>query len=234
VIKGVGLGDSDLVFSQLPNSAANPDVIPGLSSDSDKLTYIAPRLGGIQAGVSYTPDRTEEMGNALRSKLTAGQQSELLELGLNYRRKINNVDLALSFGYAMGNLEVAAAGLEDQEQWGVGFSFSFSGFTIGGAYLADDQGTSGGNTDRIDYHLGATYQTGPWLVGFEYAHAEVEEGAGLGEDETDGFQIGGAYNVGPGVVLTGGVTWWNADDNLDAAASENQSVEFIIGTLISF
>lgn len=234
IIQGVGLGDSDLVFSALPNSSSNPNVIAGLSSDSDKVTYISPRIAGLQLGGSYTPDNTEELGGALRSQITAGQQSELVEVGANYERGIGNVDLALSFSYARGDLEVPAAGMDDQEQWGAGFSVSFSGFTIGGAYLADDQGTSGANTDRFDYHIGATYETGPWLVGVEYAHAEVEEGAGLGEDETDGFQVGGAYTLGPGVMLTGGLTWWDADDNLNAAASENESVEVIFGTLISF
>lgn len=234
VIQGVGLGDSDLVFSALPNSSGAPNVIADISGDSDKLTYISPRFSGLQLGASYTPDNTEELGGALRSKATASQQSELVEVGANYARTIGNVDLALSISYAGGDLEVAAAGAEDQEQWGAGFSLSFKGFTVGGAYLADDQGTSGANTDREDYHIAATYETGPWLVGIEYAHAEVEEGAGLGEDETDGLQIGGAYTVGPGVVLTGGLTWWDADDNLNAAASENDSVEFIIGTLISF
>jgi predicted porin len=234
VIQGVGLGDPDLVFSALPNSASNPDVITGISGDSDKLTYIAPRIAGIKFGMSYTPDNTEEMGGALRSQVTAGQQSDLLELGVNYERMLGKIKLALSFSYARGDLEIAAAGMDDQEQWGAGFSVSFSGFTVGGAYLEDDQGSSGSNTNRVAYHIGATYETGPWLVGVEYAHAEVEEGAGLGKDETDGVQIGGAYTLGPGVVLTGGMTWWDAEDNLNVAASENESMELIIGTLISF
>lgn len=45
---------------------------------------------------------------------------------------------------------------------------------------------------------------------------------------------GGAYQIGPGVVVTGGQIWWGAEENLDAAASENDSIELILGIVIKF
>jgi len=109
-----------------------------------------------------------------------------------------------------------------------------AGFTIGAAYKEDDLGTSGSNTDRQDMSIGVNYATGPWTMGVEYVHSVVEAGAGLGEDETDGFQVGGTYDLGPGITLTAGVTYWDVQDNLGAAASENEAIEFIVGTIVEF
>lgn len=153
---------------------------------------------------------------------------------MNYVGSFSGVDLALYGGYAKGDREVAAPGADDQTQWGLGAEIGIAGFTIGAAYKADDQGTSGGNTDRTDMSLGVNYATGPWTVGVEYVHSVVEEGAGLGEDETDGYQIGGTYEVGPGITLTAGVTYWGVQDNLNAAAAENEAIEFVVGTIIEF
>lgn len=56
----------------------------------------------------------------------------------------------------------------------------------------------------------------------------------MGEDETDGYQVGLNYGLAPGITLTGGVTFWDVEANIDAAASENTATEFIIGTSLSF
>jgi len=46
---------------------------------------------------------------------------------------------------------------------------------------------------------------GPWTIGAAYAHCDVEAGFGLGQDNTDGYQVGAVYTLGLGVTLTGGV-----------------------------
>ena len=82
--------------------------------------------------------------------------------------------------------------------------------------------------------MGVNYVVGDWTVGMAYAHGEAEAGAGLGKDETDGYQVGAYYALGPGITLTGGMTYWDVDDNLSAAAVENEAKEFVIGTVLEF
>ena len=82
--------------------------------------------------------------------------------------------------------------------------------------------------------MGVTCAMGNWTVAAGYAHGAVEAGAGLGEDETDGYQVGLNYGLAPGITLTGGVTFWDVEANTGAAASENTATEFIIGTSLSF
>ena len=246
-IAGVGLSTPDDVFASLTNSVGTPATIVNISGDAEKLTYFTPRIAGIQLGLSYTPDNCEENSaggdsgfacggsySGFQSEETPGQQSESIEIGVNYVNSFGDVDIGAYAGYAAGDLEVSDPAAEDQNQWGLGFEVGYAGFTFGAEYKEDDQGSSGRNTDRTDWAVGLAYGQGPWTVGVQYVNAEVEEGDGLGEDETEGFQVGGTYNLGPGVLLTGGVTIWDVRDNLDDPASENDATSVIIGTIIEF
>ena len=238
-ISGVGILSPDVTFITIGNAVGTPDAATSISGDSEKITYFTPRLSGFQLGLSYTPDSCEEGAcggtyAGFQSDATAAQQSEIIEIGANYSRKIGGVNIAWSGGYGRGDLEVAAAGSEDQTQWSLGMELGFGPLTFGAAYRNDDQGTSGSNTDRTDYGMGVTYAMGDWTFGAAFAHGEAEAGAGLGQDETDGYQIGATYNMGPGIALTGGVTHWEVDDNLNAVAIENTGTALVFGTILSF
>lgn len=245
-IDGVGLASPDLTFSQLGNSVGAPAVIVNVGGKAERITYFTPRMGGLQLGLSYTPDNCAppavactSAGTGLQSKRDTGQQSETIEAAVNYVREFGGLNLALYAAISQGTVEgtaaaVTAAGAEDQDQWGLGMELGYGGFTFGADYRKDNQGTFAPNTDRTDYSLGLSYRTGPWTTGVAYAHGEVEEGAGLGQDETDGYQAGVGYNLGPGIVLTGGITYWVVGDNLNSPTIENKSTEFIIGTLLAF
>ena len=242
IIAGVGLDTpSDLFSSPGNNAVATPVTIANISGDSEKVSYFSPRIAGFQLGLSYTPENCQERGGTcagtyagFQAENNAGQQSEIVEIAANYSGSFGGVDVNVYGGYAGGDLEVAAAGAEDQDQWAIGAQFGFAGFTLGGSYKEDDQATSGGNTDRIDYAVGISYATGPWTLGGAYVHSEVEAGANLGEDEVDGVQVGAQYALGPGITLTGGITYWDWDDNLNAPGAQNEATEFIVGTTISF
>ena len=235
-IAGVGVATPDFLFSQLTNSVATPESITSISGDSEKITYFTPRMNGIQLGISYTPEQQQDIPSysGPQGDADAGDQSEVVEIGANYIRKIGDFNMVLSVGYGQGNLEVAAAGAEDQTQWGLGVEFTYGALTFGGDHRKNNQGTSGANTDRTDYSYGVSYETGDWTLAGGFVHGEVEAGIGLGKDETDGYQVGIAFDVGPGIKLVGGITRWKVADNLNAAASENKSTEFIVGTKLSF
>jgi predicted porin len=220
-----------------------PHTLPNITSDSEKITYFTPRLAGFQLGASYTPENCEEVtaGTACGGTYAgfgadnnANQQSEIIELGVNYVNKLGPVDLAVSGSYGQGNIEAPTAGNSDREEWSLGFNVGFSGFTIGGAYRNDDLGLSTGNSEQHDYNLGVRYATGPWGVGLAWARITREAGPGLGEDETDAYELGGSYNLGPGIVLSGGIQYWDLEDNLNAAANENQATIFFVGTHLQF
>lgn len=245
-IQGIGVASPDHVNATLGNAVASPQVVSNISGDAAKITYFTPTMGGFQLGLSYTPDNCAppaaacaSAGTGLQSRNNIGQQSEVVEAGATYDRKIGGVDVGLYAGLARANAEgtaaaLAAAGTKDREQWGLGVTLGYGAFTFGADYREDDQGTSAAKTDRTDYSLGVNYVTGSWTLGAAYAHGQAEAGVGLGQDETDGYQIGVNYVMGPGIKLISGVTYWDVDDNLNAVGVENTATEFIFGTLLSF
>ncbi len=225
----------------LDYAMATPGLGTGISDDSEQLAYFTPRMSGFQLGISYTPENCEETrmscggtNAAAQAANTAGQRSKTIAMDANYNRSIGGIDMSLHAGIGKGDLDLAATRAGDQDQWDLGVKLGFAGLTFGADYREDNQGTSAPNTDRIDYSLGVAYATGPWTIGAAYAHGEVEAGTGLGLDETDGYQVGLIYSLGPGITMTGGITYWDVADNLNAIGIEITSTEFIFGTLLSF
>ncbi len=234
-ITGAGINSPSNIHIQTGgNAVGSPVTLVNITGDTDKLTYFTPRIAGFQLGASYTPDTSEELGGGLRAANTAGQQSEVIEAAINYDGSFGAVGVSITGAIASADLEVPAAGARDQEQWGVSAMVTFSGFEIGASYREDNLGTSGANTDRQDFAAGVNYTTGPWTMGIQYAIGEAEAGAAGGEDSNEGVEIGATYALGPGITLTGGVQFWEIEDNLKAPGSENDATVFIIGTNLSF
>ncbi|MFP6771285.1 MAG: porin [Alphaproteobacteria bacterium] len=235
--------EGDIKFSDQTNVVAPPAAFTSLSGVSEKITYFTPRMSGFQLGMFYTPENCGENTassncttaySGEQGNRTAGQHSAFIEVGANYVRNIGALDLGLYAGYGKSNLEAATVGTADQEHWGLGVELGYQSFTFGADYREDNQGTSAANTGRTDYSMGVTYAMGNWILAAGYAHGEVGAGAGLGLDETDGYQVGLNYDLAPGITLTGGLSYWDVEANLDAAASENTATQFVIGTLLSF
>ena len=227
------------------NLAGPPATTPGITGDSEKITYFTPRFGGVQLGASYTPDTCEaSFGDGVapcggsfsgfQSTATVGQQSEVVGIGANFERAFADVTFALSGAYSFGDLEVPAAGATDQKQWAVGTNVTFGGFTIGAAFRHDNQGLSGDNSDRRDMSIGALYATRLWQISLGAAWAVAEEGPGAGEDKSRIVELAASYELGPGVTLAAGVISYHYEDNLNAPADENDGIAFTIGTLLRF
>lgn len=209
-----------------------------LTSDDEKITYFTPRMAGFQLGASYTPDNGIEENTPGDAAGSYGGMpfenngfSDVLELGINYVNKFNGVDVAISGSYGTGDDDLNIAGVtDDRDEWSIGAQIGIAGFTIGAAYREDNRGLSG-SFDRTDYNVGVRYATGPWGVGVQYAHAEQELG-GAGEPEVDAFEVGGSYDLGPGVQLQAGVQFWDADN--DNLAVDGESTIVFVGTFLSF
>ncbi|MAM73654.1 porin [uncultured Tistrella sp.] len=206
------------------------------TSDANKLTYFTPRMAGFQLGLSYTPSLAGGTGGSSNSygNLTddaAGRQEQIVEVGVNYVNKLGGVDLAVSGGYLKGSLEADAIGADDLQVWSLGMNVGFSGFTLGGSYINDNNGLEG-NNDMDRWNVGLTYAFGPYTVGGAYALSTREFANGAGDDELEFYEFGGTYAMGPGVNLSAGVQFVNADS--DRASARQEGTSFLIGTGISF
>ncbi|MAD38365.1 MAG: hypothetical protein CMO30_23245 [Tistrella sp.] len=84
------------------------------------------------------------------------------------------------------------------------------------------------NAKRI-YEFTA-YGFGPYTVGTGYGYGS-QKTAGV-KDEVSTFEIGGTYEMGPGVNLMAG--YYYIDFDSDDADLRNEANSFMIGTALSF
>jgi outer membrane protein OmpU len=225
------------------NSAAVPIVVPGLSGDSTKITYYTPRFSGVQLGISYTPENSENLGSGFGTPVAGTDNggatlSEILEVAGNWNGKLGQASVRASATYAKANAEdTAAAPRNDRDEWTMAASASMMGWAFGAQYQNGE--TQGGalianqQRDDIEWRAGLTYSTGPWLLGLEYANRSVEDGATT-EDEVEIWGLGAKRTLGPGVTAGLGVHMWSWEDGGNAVANENDATEIFFVTEISF
>lgn len=195
-----------------------------LTSDANKITYYTPRFSpGFQFGISYTPDDDAFAGTQLfngagdcrggcafdaGNGVSDNDQSNhhhFIELGMNFVKSINGVDLAFDLGYGTAFVEkqvrgvsqraerttVTAGGglprdarvgtgendklLKQRHSITTGFNVGYAGWTFGGGFRWDNLGQQGQNNQ---YHAtaGAMYGAGPWLLGVNAGYAIAQDG----------------------------------------------------------
>jgi predicted porin len=232
IAPGVGLGvNSPNFFLFSPVGLARTNNVTANISDSNKLTYFSPRFSGFQLGVSYTPNTDAKSGDrqtfGLNTDNDPGDQSNYFSIGANFVETFNGVDIAVSGGYELGDLEAQTTlgFADDDEAWAIGLNVGFSGFTVGGSYGENNNGADGA-FDSIGWDVGASYKTGPWGVSLGYFHSETEV-LSLGDDERDLIEGGVSYALGPGITIVGSLQWMDEDnvstDDTDGWAAAVQS-----------
>ena len=254
---GGGHGFNSPLYTNATNPATNAAGDArgqvSISGNSEKITLFTPRFGGFQLGASYTPEAGKAPGgvsifggpdvdNTFEDMET--EQSEIVSIGANFVESVGELDVNIGLGWEEGDLEFAAAGLEDQGEWHAGVSLGWMGWTFGGSYVDSDQGTSANDSDKTMWNFGVSYATGPWTMGAQYQSTEVElggsglDGAVTGEDVADRFELTGSYEVGPGISFHAGIQVYEFDaDRTTAAlttAAENDATGIYIGTSIDF
>lgn len=221
--------------------------VVNVTGDSEKITYLSPRIAGFRVGLSFTPDNSED-GTAGGQVATKGgsvagmpannnpaQWSNVISAGVNYEGKLGPVDLLAGVGYEYGFLEAGSASLtgteifEDRQAWQAGVDLGFAGFHFGGGYYRDDNGVKDDGA-QDSWGLGLTYTMGPLTLGASYFNSQRELG-GDDEEKLERILVGARYVLGPGVDLRGSVQKYiyNRDD-----APGNNAWFGVIGTVLTF
>jgi predicted porin len=232
---GIGVNSPTIIPFAAVGSAAQDNLMNTLS-DNNKLTYFSPRFSGFQLGVSYTPNTSRGGGNTQTTGLATDNdeddQSNIVSLGANFVESFNGVDIAVSGGIDIGDLEADTDNSNDDlQEWLFGVNVGFSGFTVGGSYGESNRGLSG-NNDDTGWDIGATYATGPWGIGVTYFHSERELGATPGEDSIDAIELGANYALGPGIKIVGALSYREEDN--DSAAADTDGFAATIMSKLSF
>jgi hypothetical protein len=213
-----GLFRKTLGATSLENAGVN---------DANRLTYFTPRFGGIQGGISYTPDSGED-DNTQPSENASYHNG--LDVAVNFTQSFGGFDVA-AFGRA-GIASNDATGGDDPTVFGTGVNLGFAGFTVGGSYgLQEDAGADEGQS----FDLGVSYGTGPWGVSLTYFNGEADGAAGGGDEELQTVEAAASYALGPGIKVVGSVGWNDfSDDESGADDASNDGFWIVSGIKLSF
>jgi outer membrane protein OmpU len=100
-VVGNGQIDEDWFDFAGPGIDTDDLLSPTDTADATKITYLSPVLGGLQAGVSYTPQSNDEDQSVVGFKAVDPDADEnlykdLVEAGISYTREFAGVSLVLN------------------------------------------------------------------------------------------------------------------------------------------
>ena len=202
----------------------------GQDSDSEKINYFTPRVGGFQLGVSYIPgDRTtEDQNGAMQTAATTYHDG--FAIGTNYVNKVGDVGIGMGFGYLhMQAPETAAAPLVDDPMKAAVFGLRLDvgplRVAVGGKRTASNETGGIDRRGRI-IDVGARYTMGPNLLSLTYSHGKRQ----IGTIKYQAGMLSYARILGPGVK-------WHANlfySDSKSGARENNGFAVSTGVRLSF
>jgi predicted porin len=210
------------------------------SGDATKISYFTPRVGGVSAGVSFTPD-TGAHGQATDIDSEAdGDVSNTWGIGVDFKKKFGKVKVLVSGAVHLGDPEDETE--EDLFTWGIGAHVGYGGWQVAGGYVDNGDSLQSkstvGDDDATSWSAGIGYSQGPVHLGFSYLHSEVEDPTGTGaggDDESDVFVISATYMLGGGARVFTDIFWLDTDSaDTSAGATNNEGVGFLVGAQVKW
>jgi len=218
------------------------------NEDANKISYFSPKFGPFRFGISYTPEYTPGLdGNVCGAnggfggqygtcnKNVLGHWKNDVEGGVRFDFDFNGVAIAWSAGGQHSMPSVRTSEFTNLWRFASGLSFTYQGFTLGGAFRWTNQGLKGKN-DNYMFGLGATYTTGPWGFSLAWSHTHDQDGNAFVPGKPDKLDLidgGVVYNLGPGVDLFAGAQWARFA-GLSQGDSTSSGVKGYLGTKLTF
>lgn len=204
--------DSDLADGNVPkiiNDAHMSTKLEHISGDANKLSFITPKVGGLQLGVSFTPNNKQRNGSAenLAAEVrNADLQEDIIEVAMSYSARLGGVKY--KFGYS--DIEGDSLSGDSPESQSAGLRIAWADYVIGlnqstydGLDALPDSTYAEGEieTQNIGFRKGTT--AAQWGLGFTRSEHSDASGAlveyeemmiGGGRKLTDGVRLGYYYS----------------------------------------
>lgn len=173
-----------------------------LTGPSAKISYASPRLIGIRAGASFTPEAGAD-GLDRRPAASAGglapETQNAIELALNANRRFRESGVRVDVGLGWSSGDVSASSFTPQyrsvEAWSAGTRIEKDDWTFGASWLESDNGLP--DSDYSAWSAGLFREAYSTEFSAEYGEA-TDDGIEL---ESQGWRIGAARQMSPGTRL---------------------------------
>ncbi len=213
------------------NVSHGRDLLADYASDAESIAYYTPRFSGLQLGVSYAADQSEDdnatrdrSGNAGYGSTAATtkttKEKDIIGLGANYVGKFGDVGVGAAFGYQTASLSTAAkaAGADnDPVAMNAGLRVDVQNIRVGVGYMEKETTNSADTHNGWD--AGIRYKFGANSAGLNYLFGEDDAGR-----ESTATQVAFARTLGPGVTWSLSFIWADWDGGTEASQAEGTAI----------
>ena len=203
---GAGTGGID---GTVIDTIATGVVKPFNSDDNTKIRYYTPSFGGLQVGVSYTPN--EDGGDALAT--TDEDWGDLFEGAVVYEGDFAGLGITTSVVGAYGDWK--GDGSDDLWSWGAGLATDIYGFKVAGGYFQEKVSEE----EKKFFNAGIGAALGPVNTSLTYGQVldsdDLTGPGGTDLDKPRNLVLSATVALMPGVTLDGDVGWF--DNDVDGA-----------------
>jgi predicted porin len=201
------------------------------------VAYVSPNFSGFTFGAAIVPGG--QFGNGPLAAPAKNNNTDIAEhysIAGNY--KAGGLVIAAGYENKVALAEDAGVNERENENWGIGASYTFGSFKVGAKYENDDNGdaASAGNTPLYDeadrYAVSGMYTFGNNEIGAVYSY-EDQDGFANDDKEFTGWGLFGAHNFSNRTKVY--AAYANSDlDNDDPAGSDDDADIFALGVIHSF
>ena len=228
---GIGTeeGDSGAWAAGLVSALNTANVAGGSMHDDDnQITFISPRINGIQFGASFVPEQGNADASSPNSAARAANNKRDNGFGLaaNYETSISDMSLKISAGYSDAGNDDNATSTGDHTATQGAIQLGFGGFTVSAGY-GEEQKDDATRIDSNAFVTSLAYNAGPAGLSILYVRGEDD----AVETKQDIVEFGANYAVGPGVTFKGSVYVW---DTTVSSAKTAEGVAVAGGLVLSF
>ncbi|MEM8616502.1 MAG: porin [Pseudomonadota bacterium] len=200
-----------------------------LTGPSAKLSYAAPRLLGVRAGISYTPRADADGLDRSAERRFGASQPHLdhaVELAVNATRRFRasgwRVDGALAWSSAQAQSQPMSDPYKKVETISAGFKLEREDWQYGASWLTSNNGLADG--DYSAWSAGLAREWGKTSASLSYGEAQ-DDAAGL---EAQGWQVGIARSFSDTVLSLS-----YKDQTLDSVFGRRQAKAIVLEITLS-
>lgn len=197
-----------------------------LGNDENTISYYSPRFSGFQLTLGYIPTINNSGDGSVAPADESSEYHNGIGVGFNFSESFNGVDIGLAAGYNRASAPdvVEALGGDDLEQFKVGASVGFGGFSIGGSYAEETEGRLGIDTEAfVDAFIDAI-EGG---AGFTTA-AAASASTSLSSSEGKAWDLGVSYATGPWGVSA---TYFHGEQEGSLTTAGENEVDAYVGAV---